>query len=236
MRLWLLFILIVPQWTYSQLTQDEVYNYEVGDVIESKYMTNTLPPVKYEHRTILTKDVNGSVITYTIKLRTKYDGPPPYPTFDASTETLVVNVGSPAQHFSPMYSCLPFVYTNEVGSCGENIYRKQSDADSTCFEPPIWISTLHEGFGGPYFYGNDASNPGWFIECYLLYANTQNTGTCGQEHIWWTEPVVPEPEEPEVELPVHIWDMTGRECNFKTNTILFYEYADGTIERVFVIE
>ena len=223
----------LPLSSLSQLTEGQVYNYEVGDVLETVFTTNSMPPVTYYLDTIVDKVINGNFITYTINRKIKYDGPPPYPQYNSTTETLFVNTTATASHTSWMSSCLPFVDTTYLGECNQLVWQRESDADTTCFEPPIWYSYLYEGLGGPYYWGDDPTNPGWWVEHYLLYSNTQQWGECGTLHPW---PVGIEELSETDKQPIKVVDMLGREVKFQPNVPLIYIYSDGTTQKVFRID
>lgn len=238
----LLYSLFLCCTVFSQLTQGQVYNYEIGDIIETAFMQNTMPPETIVHNTIIDKVDYGPAITYTVKKRTYVNGPGSgYPIESITEESFTIYPNSPASHYWGMMSCLPFSDTTYMGNCNQEIWEKHSNIDTSCFEAPYWTSELYENFGGPYYYGNDPSSPilNWFVSYHLTYANTQHGGECGTEFTWWPEPdPIVTPETPEVDSNpiVRIIDIMGKETTFTYNTALFYEYADGTRERVFVVK
>ncbi len=227
----LLSIFLYPFISLGQ-TQGQVYNYEIGDVLETRFMTNSLPPITYQLDTIVDKQVNGTIITYTIHRQTKYDGPPPYPQYNFTTETLTISTTATATHAPMMSTCLPYINSTNTGNCGQTVWKRESNSDTNCFEPPIWISSLYEGLGGPYYYGNDASNPGWFVQNELIYSNTAQWGECGN-YYWIAGVEELSPMEREL---IKIVDLMGRETKAKPNTPLIYIYSDGSTEKMYIPE
>jgi hypothetical protein len=219
--------------TSAQVTQGVIYNFEIGDVLQTKFTTTTNPPVRYELDTIVDKVVSGNSISYTIHRYVKLDGPPPYPQISNSVETLNIVATLPAEHVDWFQSCLSPIDSIYVGNCGQNVYNRISDADTSCFEPPNWTSSLYEGLGGPYFYGNDPSNPFWYVQKELIYSNTSQWGECGQYQSWFVG--VEELSNTPKSL-VKIIDLLGREVNFEPNKTLIYIYSDGSVEKMYTTQ
>ena len=161
----------------AQFTNGQVFNYEIGDVLQTSYSSgNSYGAVHID--TIVNKVSSSSSITYTIK-RTQYI---PFSSPEYSVETLVVSgLSSLTAHFN-YSSCLPVTDLNNTGNCNENIHRRESNGDTSCFEYPYWYSEIYEGLGGPYYYCLDASQTGsgsdWFSKK-LTYYNTFKNGECG---------------------------------------------------------
>jgi hypothetical protein len=162
--------------SYSQLTNAEVYNFEIGDVLQTKRTSVGTPGYLYELDTIVDKVVGSGIITYTIQRHTVFIGPVSSET--PSVETLVVNnLNSAANHYFYV-SCLPPIDSSYTDLCGQGIDQRKSDWDTSCFEPPMWISTLQEGLGGPYYSIVDYSNM-LDLNYELIYSNTAQWGPCG---------------------------------------------------------
>jgi hypothetical protein len=163
-------------YSYSQLTNAEVYNFEIGDVLQTKRTSGGTPGYLYELDTIVNKVVGSGILTYTIQRHTVFIGPVSSET--PSVETLVVNNLSSAANHYLYVSCLPPIDSSYAGECGQGINQRKSDWDTSCFEPPMWISTLHEGLGGPYYSIVDYSNL-LDLNYELIYSNTVQWGPCG---------------------------------------------------------
>jgi hypothetical protein len=166
----------ITGYSYSQLTNAEVYSFEIGDVLQTKRTSGGTPGYLYELDTILNKVVGTGIITYTIQRHTVFIGPVSSETL--SVETLVVNNLSSAANHYLYVSCLPPIDSSYTGVCVQGIDQRKSDWDTSCFEPPMWISTLHEGLGGPYYSIVDYSNL-LDLNYELIYSNTVQWGPCG---------------------------------------------------------
>ena len=229
MKTLLILLFIASFQLHAQMTNAEVYNYEIGDVHQTKLYGNAGPPIEYHLDSIVNKVLGLDSITYTIHRKTFLDGPPPYPTLSSSVETLVItNLTSYPNHF--VYgSCLPYLDDSITGNCGEGVDFRQSAMDSTCFEPPIWFSTLHEGLGGPYYDVYDFSNSVDY-QYELIYSNSAQYGKCGNYFNFY---LGIEELNTNTRKVVKMVDYLGRETEFKANTPLIYIYSDGTTEKVF---
>jgi hypothetical protein len=214
------------------MTNAEVYNFEIGDVHQTKLYGSAGPPFEYHLDTIVNKVVDVNSITYTIHRKTILNGPPPYPTISSSVETLVIsNLTSSPSHFN-YGSCIAPIDSSFIGNCGEGVDFRQSDLDSTCFEPPFWFSTLHEGLGGPYYDVYDFSNMVDY-QYELIYSNSSQWGECGNYQDFFVG--IEELTETNVHL-IRIVDLLGLETEDLPNTLLIYVYSDGTTEKVVRIE
>lgn len=170
----------------AQLTNSQVFNFEIGDVFQIKYSAGFPGPHPVLVDTITSKTYSTGLdsITYTINrfeyIASANIGAPA--TYNYSVETLVItNLNLPSNHFT--YStCLPATDTILSGNCNENIERLHSNFDTSCFEPSTWYSDLYEGLGGPYYYRYDPTISGsgndWISKT-LTYYNTSQNGECG---------------------------------------------------------
>lgn len=213
----------------AQLTNAEVYNFQIGDVLETKLSSpNNLG---YILDTIVGKSTGVDSITYIINRIQVEVGP--NPSGFAITDTLVItNLNSPPNHYY-YFSCLPPIDDSLVGNCNERVDRRTSAFDTNCFEPPYWTSTLHEGLGGPYYVVYDPSNL-VDISVELNYSNTALWGVCGNYY----DPTIGinELKADNYKTLIHVFDIMGRETEDKPNTLLIYIYSDGTTEKVFRVE
>lgn len=181
----LLFIICVSQ-TNAQLTNSQVYNFEIGDVFQITFSAGFPGPHPVVVDTIVNKTYSTGLdsIIYTVN-RLEYLAPATFgapATFNYSVETLIItNLSLHADHYT--YStCLPATDTMIIGNCNETIERLHSNFDTTCFEPSTWYSDLYEGLGGPYYYSYDPTISGsgndWYSKT-LSYYNTSQHGECG---------------------------------------------------------
>lgn len=233
MKALLLFLLFVSSFQLNaQMTNAEVYNFEIGDVHQTK-LSGTNPPIRYHLDTIVGKVFGADSITYTIQRKEFFNGPSPtYPIFNTSIETLIItNLTSYVDHFY-YPSCLPAEDTTIIGSCGEEVNKRESVWDSTCFEPPIWTSTIHEGLGGPYHDVYDFSVSADY-QYELIYSNTSQWGECGNYFDIYVgiEELTIAPRK-----LIKIVDYLGREVPFSSNTPLIYIYDDWSTQKIFIVE
>jgi hypothetical protein len=170
-------------WTSAQLTNGQVYNFEVGDVHQMKgiYISSGSGSSLIQTDTVIYKSYSTGLdsITYHIQ-RQNYNSPGPGTpsTITESIDTLIItNLNLPAIHFTPN-SCLTPTDTSYTDSCGLYYERLSSNFDSTCFEPNFWNSDLYAGIGGPYHYENNTVG-NYTASWNLIYHNTVQQGECG---------------------------------------------------------
>lgn len=171
-------------WSSAQLTNGQVYNYEVGDVhqIRGIYISGGSGSVTTQTDTVIYKSYSVGLdsITYHIK-RQMYDPPVIFgapPIYTESVDTLLItNLNQPANHFTAN-SCLTPTDTSFTDTCGVYYERLSSDFDSSCFEPNFWYSKLYSGLGGPYHYESSTVG-GYNVTWKLVYHNTVQNGECG---------------------------------------------------------
>lgn len=166
---------------YSQtLTNRQVYDFEVGDVFQTRvyHSSNTVPT--FFSDTVINKyfSLNNDTVFYGIN-RLTYIPSQPTPTYNYSSIIEVYpNLDSVAQHDEPIHcSNVPVTDTiyNSPDYCNQNIWKISSNADTNCFEDTYYNSTLIEGCGGPYY---DAISVAFFYEKVLVYFKKDNT-SCG---------------------------------------------------------
>jgi len=172
--------LFMAQNVNSQLTNAEVFDFEIGDVFQVKYVGAGAGYTVYID-TIIGKEYSPMLDTifYTID-RLIYN--PYLVTFNESIIVQeVTNLTSIAQHFT-YNTCLPATDSSFAGSCSEDIWRLHSNADQSCFEPPTWYSDLKRGLGGPYRYLYDPSSGSFnAYNKTLIYYNSAQYGECGTQ-------------------------------------------------------
>lgn len=231
----LLIILLLSTTAVSQPLQGVIYDFEIGDVLETKYRAWGMSYANTEYRldTIADKEITSDTITYTIN-RNTYGTSQAGTNFNQSTEYLVVLVNQPAI-FEPIYSCLPTTDSSFIGECDQNYWYRETYIDTTMCDisPPIWSSTLIEGLGGPYYWIYDSKQTVTNRTLELIYSNTAKNGVCGK--YFWPTAELSEYMLDKKQL-VKIIDYLGRETEDKPNTHLIYVYSDGTTEKVYRME
>ncbi len=166
---------------HAQLTNAQVYDFAVGDVFQVKYEPG-IPPA-YRTDTVIAKYYSPGMDTLFYTYRRVNYTPSymsnPATTYVSTITEAIINLNQPAPHFN-YNSCLPPTDSMDTLACGADAWIRESTSDSTCFEPPYWISTLIAGKGGPYVYSFDPSIPGsnWWSST-LVYSNTAADGPCG---------------------------------------------------------
>lgn len=171
-------------WSKAQLTNGEVYDYEIGDVHQVKGVNINGGSASSTIRTdtIIFKSYSAGLdsITYYIK-RHDYSSPVvmggPNLIAEYVDTFTIVDLNQLAFHFSPT-SCLPPTDTSFTDTCGVYYERLSSNFDTSCFEPNIWYSDLHSGLGGPYHYESNTVG-GYTTNWKLIYHNTTQNGECG---------------------------------------------------------
>ncbi len=234
----ILSVFLIGSSVHSQLTNAEVYDFEVGDVFHTyfQHSTNSGGQTGTNHwDTIINKyySTNSDTLFYQIKRHTKsYAGGGgtgiSYPFTDTIITNFHANLSSIAEHYVPL-NCLSCPVTNiydTLGWCNSSTDIQSSYLGPNPFEPNIWTSNLQKGLGGPYYsridftqIGNGA--PSW--NYYLLFSNTAQYGECGspysyssieeKETIKWT--ISPNPAELSLEIRTDISNYDYRILNMK---------------------
>ncbi len=190
-----LFIFVIQLNSYAQLTNTEVYDFEVGDVFY--YIAqNNAPGGLYTLDTIVSKiwSQNLDTIWYGIKRKSfvpdvsgQTNG-----AYSYTTPTLLItDLNSAASHFTdgicgPDTTGFTKLTLDSSALCGNQMDFLTTYFDPNvplpCLEPLQWTSKLYAGLGGPYYSITDNSAFGtsafYFIK-YLHYFNTQMHGSCG---------------------------------------------------------
>ncbi len=217
---------------FGQLTKGEVYDFEVGDVFQTK-SSGAIPGYLLRVDTIAEKIVLVDTVKYVIHRIEGSFGPPPLPSFNYITDTLVItNLNSPAMHFTYL-SCLPPIDDTLYAACSDTTFVLMANYDDSCFEPPWWISKLAAGLGGPYYSVVDYSGDTEY-DYELIYSNTAMWGPCGS----YEDPFIGIEETilPKEKTLIKIIDMTGQEVEASPNKILILIYSDGSREKFFISE
>ncbi len=149
----------------SFLSNAQVFDFQPGDVFQSKFQTGALwtvnPPV-YRTDTILSRyDSPGlDTVIYTIKRWTlAYSNIPNTPPSISHTldSLIVTDLADSATQFIGAYLCPPL--HDSIGTVAEGCDRTtwfQYPSDTCYFEANGWLSWVIEGCGGPYYtYGWD---------------------------------------------------------------------------------
>lgn len=171
----------------AQLTNRQVYDFEVGDVFHIQYEANVIGPPLSHLDTIIQKSVSVGLdsITYTIA-RKAYA--PAWTNgsfyYVPSIEKLVVsNLNESVTHYNG-FSCAPDQDSTFTGNCNEMIERKYFVWDTSCMDPPIWRSDVILGLGGPYYDVYDPSSlgtPDEYQRKKLIFYNSKKQGQCGSK-------------------------------------------------------
>lgn len=167
--------------TYSQtLTNRQVYDFEVGDVFQTKiyHSNNTFP--SFFSDTIMSKSfsLNNDTVFYTIN-QLEYIPSQTSPTYNYSTIIKVYqNLDSIAEHNEPLHcSNIPITDTiyNLSNYCNQNTWQISSNIDTSCLEDTYYNSYLIDGCGGPYY---DVISVSEYYEKVLLYFK-KGSMSCG---------------------------------------------------------
>ncbi|NCA22170.1 MAG: T9SS C-terminal target domain-containing protein, partial [Crocinitomicaceae bacterium] len=186
----LLLLLIVFSSTisFSQtfLTNGQVYDFNVGDVVQGNYLAygpfGGGPPT-YETRTILGKELVASLDTIRYTVKRDFYTPPSCPTcsptfsYDTIIQT-VTNLTLPAVHNNAT-DCYSLRDTLYLDTCDRLVWEKIPVYVDTCFEPITHTTRVVEGVGGVFFTKSDPSSGGATDTQFILTYYSKNTGSCG---------------------------------------------------------
>lgn len=216
---------------FCQPTQGQIFNFSVGDVLETKTHGSMFP--LYQIDTIVSKTINGDSIHYVIHRNYLADGPSP--SSGQSVVYLDINVTQTAIYSPPAYSCAPVIDSIYIGDCGQTVWHRETYFDTCSIDPPMWSADLMEGLGGKYYWFWDPTNPNpsFTIWHELIYSNTAQWGECGDYYSWFVGMDELEPIDRKV---IKVVDLLGREIDIRPNTILIYVFSDGTKEMVYHVE
>lgn len=164
--------------TAQTLTYGQIYNFEVGDIFQSKYATGNNgiawgPPTYYTDSVVSKSWSNlNDTVFYTIKrqIYVTPSGPDlPAQITDTTINVFYTHLGLD-YIFPNQPSCLMPSDTFYTGYCS-NVWEHHSNQDINCFEPDIWHFKVIEGAGGPYYYKFYISGFGYTYEYELTYYN-----------------------------------------------------------------
>lgn len=221
--------LLIGSTLKAQLTNGIVYNFEVGDVLQTRISDYNFGGTFYYLDTIIQKSISSDTVFYTRK-RVVIESFGPYYVYASTHQQTLQYVISAQLAPFPQGSCLPPTDSTFIGACGEDVYVQSSNYDTTCFEPPVWYATYHEGLGGPYAeVENVAQNIHYETE--LVYSNTQQWGECGT-YINYTSASVSE-LEPNTKILVAEYNALGQKTDIHTKGLVIQVYQDGTIRKIF---
>lgn len=166
---------------YSQtLTNRQVYDFEVGDVFQTKIYHSNNTFSSFFSDTIMSKSfsLNNDTVFYTIN-QLEYIPSQTSPIYNYSTIVKgYPNLDSIAEHNEPTHcSDIPITDTIYILSnyCNQNTWQISSNIDTSCLEDTYYNSYLIDGCGGPYY---DVISVSEYYEKVLLYFK-KGTVSCG---------------------------------------------------------
>jgi hypothetical protein len=180
----LLIIVINPVFAQSFLTNGQVYDFNVGDIIQGMHH-GSIPfsagPPTYETRTIIGEELVTSLDTIHYTVKREFYTPPSCPTCSPtfSHDTIiqtVTNLSLPANHYNQT-TCLALRDSLYLDTCGRQVWEKSPIFVDTCFEPVSHTTFVIEGVGGDFFTMSDLQGP-QYTEFTLLYYSKFPV-TCG---------------------------------------------------------
>lgn len=171
------------------LTNGQVYDFDIGDVIQGKYDIPWLNKTTYETKTILNKaySVANDSIFYNIK-KDLYSFIVSYTstaivsssyTTSITTET-VTNLSAIALH-NNYTNCLPLIDTTYLDYCNKHVWEKYYGLSVSCTSQPYMETTyLVMGLGGPYYnFYNGPAVSSFPAKKYELVYYSKTSGSCG---------------------------------------------------------
>jgi hypothetical protein len=182
----LLILLLNPLFSQTFLTRGQVYDFNVGDIVQGRYLAYSPSgggPPTYETRTILGKELVATLDTihYTVKrdFYTLPYCPTCSPTFSHDTIIqTVTNLTLPAGHNNET-TCFSLRDTLYFDTCGRQVWEIFPAYDSICFEPITHTTRVVEGVGGVFFTKSDPSSGGPTNTQFILTYYSKNSGSCG---------------------------------------------------------
>ena len=166
------------------LTNAQVFDFEVGDVIQGRYMGSgsiSFGPPAYETKTIIEKIYSQAFDTIYYTIKRDYYTPPACPTCSPtfSCDTIIqtiTNLDLPANHLNET-SCFDLRDTSYFDFCGREVWERLPIPVDTCFEPVTHTTKFVSGVGGPFFTKYDPKGP-LYTEFTLIYYS-KDTISCG---------------------------------------------------------
>ncbi len=184
--LYILVALSLNATSQNYLTNRQVYDFDIGDILQTKYTTDYMvhpdPPPIYTTKTIINKVINGDSITYLIN---NNDYQPPAcatcsPTINVYTTTqIVTDLDSAVFHYN-LTTCFSRSDTMFYNACNAKVWQSFPVFDTACFEPTTETKQFVTGAGGPYFNLTLGNSPMGVVNTQyeLTYYQKGNT-TCG---------------------------------------------------------
>ena len=177
-----LFISILSK-AQSTLTYGQVFNFDIGDVIQGVLNTsvNNIPyPPMYKTNTVLSKTVtiNNDSIIYNIKIDTY--SPAACQTCSPTSSSYTVNqIVTNLNSLVPdtnATTCLSTDDTTYYSNCNKKTYEVHPVYNTTCFEPTTVTTKYIEGVG--LFYDKNVANAPNYAESYVLVYYMKQSGNC----------------------------------------------------------
>ncbi|MFO8086600.1 MAG: T9SS type A sorting domain-containing protein [Bacteroidales bacterium] len=169
----------------STLTNEEVYDFETGDIFQTEYrQSNAWGPVGvpvYKTRTIIDKSTSSSTDTIFYTIQRDIYSPPSCQGCTAvfSTDTLtdtITNLNQAVTHNNQTI-CLPIIDSIYTDYCSRMVWAKMPGQDTGCFEPVTHTTKFVKGAGGPYY--NKTEPAGYLFTVYDLIYYYKAPDTCG---------------------------------------------------------
>lgn len=172
----------------KELTVGQVYNFEVGDIIQgvhdySGVYPNQPGPPTYETHFILKKRFSTKQDTIFYTIRRSYYTPQRCDTclgtdFIDTIVQLIMNLNDPVNHYNESTECT-IKDSFYISFCNRSVWAKApGKLDSMWFEPVNHFTYFVEGLGGPYFSKDDPHGP--IHTSYILNYYKKNGITCGE--------------------------------------------------------
>lgn len=173
--------------TYSQttLTNKQVYDFEVGDIIQSESSMNkysSVTPPTYETKTILKKVftiATDTVLTYTIKrdYYTPANCQGCNATYFTDTVKQIITDLNAVAYLNNLTTCLD-IHDTVYKDYGDKLVWERSpkeDITHNCFEPTIETSKLIQGVGGPFYSRLEPEGPISFDNILIYYKKSSES-------------------------------------------------------------
>lgn len=167
----------------TSLTYGQVYNFDVGDVVQGTYNSsqnfNSNPPT-YRTNTILSKTItiNNDSIIYSTKI--DFYTPASCPTCSPSSSSqTVTQISTNLNSFVPNTNgttCLPTADTLYYSNCNKKIYEIHPLYSTSCFEPTTETTKYIEGVG--VFFDKFIANAPNYATSFTLNYYMKQTGNC----------------------------------------------------------
>lgn len=168
------------------LTRGEVYDFDIGDVIQGRYDKPWAGTLVYETKTILNKtnSINNDTLFYTVKKDVYTIITTTFTSVNFSSTTkidTITNLTAIAQHGNITGPCIGTKDSTYLGFCNKTVWERHEDIGVSCMNQPTMERTyLIKGLGGPYyrFLGLAPNTIIPYYEYKLIYYS-KVSGTCG---------------------------------------------------------